>query len=151
NDRVRPGKLGDQRPPHVTVLRVAVQEDDGCVFAGDQVVNLYSVDAGDAALDGGPLWKLGHEKLLETAYGRSNKRSSLPSARALTSSVATSLACAPSPARSASPSNATAPRTTCSQAFRPLGRTCETVSSLFNSAAKISASWCTVTEPSRPS
>ena len=48
-------QLGHQRPPHVAVLGVAVQQDDWIASAGREVVQAQAVDLGKLAGDGG-LW-----------------------------------------------------------------------------------------------
>ena len=65
NHSVCPRQFCDQRPPHMAVLRVAVQQDDRFAFAGGQVVQSRSVDAREAALDRWFLWRL----LPGTGYG----------------------------------------------------------------------------------
>ena len=60
NERMRQGELGDERPPHMAVLRVAVEENDRLAFAGNQVVNSDSVDVAEAAFHAGSL--LAHAK-----------------------------------------------------------------------------------------
>jgi hypothetical protein len=52
NHRVRLGQLGDERPPHVTGLRVAMQQQHRLALAGGEVVQLGAVDLGKAAVDG---------------------------------------------------------------------------------------------------
>ena len=49
--RMRLGELGDQRPPHMAVLGIAVQQDHRRAGAGSQVVKPGSVDLGEAVLD----------------------------------------------------------------------------------------------------
>ena len=49
---VRLGQLGDQRPPHVAGLGVAVQQDHRLAVAGGEIVEPDAVDVGEAALDG---------------------------------------------------------------------------------------------------
>ncbi len=53
DDGVGLGELRNQRQPHVAVLGVAVQQEDRLALPGDQVVELYAIDVGEAALDCG--------------------------------------------------------------------------------------------------
>src|SRR5271154_5965216 len=49
--RVGFGQLRDQRPPHVAVLRVAVQQNDWLTDAGGEVMKPHSVKLGEVTLD----------------------------------------------------------------------------------------------------
>ena len=49
--RIGLGKLGNQRPPHVAVLRITVQQNDRFAFAGGEIVQPHAAKLGKAALD----------------------------------------------------------------------------------------------------
>jgi hypothetical protein len=51
-DRTGPGQLGDERPPHVAGLGVAVQEEHRLAPAGGEIVKPCAVDVREAAFDG---------------------------------------------------------------------------------------------------
>jgi apolipoprotein N-acyltransferase len=85
-----------------------------------------------------------------TAYARSKSSTSLGALAAMRT-VDSSLSAAPSPAARVAPFTATVPRATCTQACRPPASACSTLAPAVSWAAWISAAWCRVTAPSRPS
>lgn len=84
------------------------------------------------------------------AYARSKSSTSLGALAAMRT-VDSSLSAAPSPAVSAVPFTVTEPRATCTQACRPAASACSTPAPAASWAAWISAAWCRVMAPSRPS
>src|SRR2546425_6991354 len=68
DNRMRLGELGDEGPPHMAGLSVAVKQNDRFVFAGNQVVNFDSVDLAETTFHAGisvtlvrarPSWRAG--------------------------------------------------------------------------------------------